>query len=177
MTTVHDVIGSVCEFIDQMATANGISIDEARDKAQRGEFGAKGRLAHEIWYAWKYDGIDGGAADRWASDKKTYDVTLAENRASGREDWAGTVEAHDPESAMVEAKARFECPTTCRLIVSEVTADPEFTIGDHVEGGNNPEDYDHGYVEEIDGDKITVRWMQSMVSTTQRASTLRPYRS
>lgn len=82
MTTVHDVIDEVCQYLDQLAESNGLTLDECYDKAMRGELGDRAKLAHEVWYAWQYDGIDGGSADKWVSltvrPARTYTVSLRE---------------------------------------------------------------------------------------------------
>lgn len=44
-----------------------------------------------------------------------------------------------------------------------------------VEGGDTPEDYDHGTIVGIEGDMVTVAWVQSLETTSQRADALRPY--
>ena len=60
--------------------------------------------------------------------------------------------------------------------MTQNTNQAEFKIGDHVEGGRpGSEDYDHGYVTEIDGEQVTVAWEQSLVTTTQHASALRAF--
>lgn len=50
---------------------------------------------------------------------KTYDVFRSENRANGRSDHIGEVEAIDSDNAIVEAQARFECSSIYSLTVEE----------------------------------------------------------
>lgn len=47
-----------------------------------------------------------------------------------------------------------------------------FGVGDRVEAGDTPEDYDTGTVVDVEGDRITVAW-DSLVQTTQGAAGLR----
>ena len=67
MTTVHEVIDAVSEYIDAAAEQAGRSINDTRDAMHAGEYGEKGKAAYAVWYAWQYDGIDGGASERWLS--------------------------------------------------------------------------------------------------------------
>lgn len=51
----------------------------------------------------------------------------------------------------------------------------EWQVGDHVEGGDSHDDYDHGYVVAVDEGEVTVAWEQSLVTTTQPGRILRAY--
>lgn len=51
----------------------------------------------------------------------TWNVTKVENRQGGYSDHVGTVEAANEEQALLEAEARFDCPTSCSLLVEEAT--------------------------------------------------------
>lgn len=57
------------------------------------------------------------------STKTTFNVFRIENRKSGREEWVGTVDADDAETAKIEADAQFDCPITCHLHVSEADSE------------------------------------------------------
>jgi hypothetical protein len=48
-----------------------------------------------------------------------------------------------------------------------------FKIGDRVEGGVTPQDYDTGMVADVSGNVVTINW-DSNVVTTQAADMLRP---
>lgn len=49
----------------------------------------------------------------------------------------------------------------------------QYTVGQRVEAGDIPADYDTGTVRAIDDDQITVAWDSSHQTTTQHADTLR----
>ncbi len=78
----------------------------------------------------------------------------------GELDAAVTSLEEDPEWANTEWR------------VEENSAAETWAIGDRVEGGDTPEDYDTGRVTAVDGDQVTVAW-DSQITTTQSASTLR----
>lgn len=48
-------------------------------------------------------------------------------------------------------------------------------IGDHVQGGQTAEDYDHGEIVEIEGDRALVAWEQSQETTWAPLAILTPY--
>lgn len=76
-TTIYDIIEDVAAYLDRMATESDMTPAEARDAAHAGQFGDRGKLAYEIWYAHEYDGIVGDAVERWqaaSTEKET--VTL-----------------------------------------------------------------------------------------------------
>lgn len=72
----------------------------------------------------------------------TYDVYRTENRAEGRTDHLGTVEAETAEAALAEAQAREECRPTQRLWVRPA----------------HPSDYDDSVSVAVDCENSADRW-------------------
>jgi hypothetical protein len=61
-----------------------------------------------------------------------YDVTRIENRAGGYSEHLGEINAPTLESAQDRASVEYECPESCRLVVSE--CESETTTAKHTPG-------------------------------------------
>lgn len=80
-TTIYDIIDDVNAYLDQVAAESDMTPTEARDAAHTGQFGERGKIAHEVWYAHQYDGIVGDAVERWqGAQLETEKMTTATAR-------------------------------------------------------------------------------------------------